>query len=174
MFLEERALLDHLFRNFGDNGGGMYFAIDYADIDPCYKEFKRFGNNEAVPAFRWDKGKMYGTAMGFHLGNETEFLYLHLQKRAMKFTPGLENEDSFMIIPNEFVKDHDLTPEEIQQSITPDHEYESEMFAKYPGIFRRATKAELIKNFFKKDKASMIISIKNVFNSICRRRLDIV
>ncbi|MBQ6972507.1 MAG: hypothetical protein IJP86_09180 [Synergistaceae bacterium] len=45
----------------------------------------------------------------------------------MNFTPGLEDEDSFMIVPNEFVKDHELTEDEAKSLMTPDAEYERAM-----------------------------------------------
>ena len=70
---------------------------------------------------------MFGLSLNGEEGNDIEYLYVHLQKRAMKFTPGLENEDSFMIVPNEFVKDHELTQEEIQSLLTPDPAYEAKM-----------------------------------------------
>ena len=80
---------------------------------------------EFVPAFRWKNGKLLGLSLNGETGNDKEYLYVHLQKRVMKFTPNLEHDNSFMIIPNEFVKDHGLTQEEIQEFIKPDPAYDS-------------------------------------------------
>ena len=86
------------------------------------------------------------------------------------FTPGLENEDSFMIIPNEFVKDHALTQEEIDVLMTPDPEYERAVMAKY-GIGIKRSIFERIRSFMKKDTASKIISLKMRWNKLIGRKL---
>ena len=93
-----------------------------------------WGWTKVIPAFRWIDGKVIALSFGGTPGLDLEYLYLHLQKRPMKFTPGLENENSFMVIPNEFVKDHELTQNEIQELMTPDPEFEQAQRAKYPGI----------------------------------------
>ena len=92
-----------------------------------------------------------------------------MQKRPMIFTPGLENEDSFMIIPNEFVKDHALTQEEIEALMTPDPEYERAYMAKHRqqrrGILGR------IRNFLTKSTPDKIITIKMRWNKLIGRKL---
>ena len=124
---EETILIEHLFSRFADEGDRQYWSDDYADISPCYRQFLRTRNFnetcEAIPAFRWKNGKLLGLSVDGKNGNDIEYLYVHLQKRAMNFTPGLENEDSFMIIPNEFVKDHELMPKETADLMRHDSGY---------------------------------------------------
>ena len=95
-----------------------------------------------------------------------EYLYIHLQKRAMNFTPGIEDEDSFMIIPNEFVKDHELTQEEIVALMTPDPEYKQAKisYAK-PTIIRR------IMRFIFKSRHEKIFYVKVLINKLLGRKL---
>ena len=123
---EEKALAAELFSRFTlAGGGGQYWSPDYADVHPYFKQFLVSGHT--VPAFRWENGRIFGLSLDGKTGNDTEYLYVHLQKRAMNFTPGLEDEDSFMIVPNEFVKDHELTEDEAKSLMTPDAEYERAM-----------------------------------------------
>lgn len=104
---------------------GQYYLPDFADIAVYPKEFRLAQDKSKIfPAFKWKNGKVYALTFRNNSLIETEYLYLHIQKRAMKFESGLENEDSFMIIPNEFVKDHELTHEEAQQLMKPDLYYE--------------------------------------------------
>ena len=102
-----------------------------------------------------------------------------MQKRPMNFTPGLENENSFMIIPNEFVKDHPLTQEEITSFMTPDADYERELTAKYgslfmpkPGLLSRIKMCikSLVKSCAGNDP-DKILRLKMRWNHLCRRRL---
>ena len=79
-----------------------------------------------------------------------EFIYVHLMKRKMEFTSGIEKESSFLIIPNKFVHDHELSPEEINIFTTPDPEYVK--------TFRRP-KRSLLK-FLRKRNSEKIINIK--------------
>ena len=85
----------------------------------------------------------------------------------MKFTPGLENEDSFMIIPNEFIKDYSPTIDEIRQFMMPDHEYEEFIRAKYGrgSIFKR------IGAFIASDRITKIVKLKKFMNRILGRKL---
>ncbi len=84
--------------------------------------------DKPIAAFRYDRGKLFGI---YPDGQEREFLHVHLQKRQMDFERGLENEDSFLIFPSGFAHDHEITREEITESITPSPEYEAEWEKKY-------------------------------------------
>ena len=86
----------------------------------------------------------------------------------MKFTPGIEEEDSFMIIPNEFVKDHELTQEEAEALMTPDPEYERTMTARYPHPRKFSQR---IKRLFACDAVRSIITLKSIWNKLRRRKL---
>ncbi|MBQ7154132.1 MAG: hypothetical protein IJR85_01105 [Synergistaceae bacterium] len=98
----------------------------------------------------------------------------------MKFTPGLENENSFMVIPNEFVKDHELTQEEIDSLMTPDPEFEQAQREKYPilwkhpkpSLFRRAKNfvKTLIKRAVNNDPEK-ILALKQRWNRFTGRTL---
>ena len=128
----------------------------------------------AIPAFRWKDGKIFALSVGGNTETNTEYLYLHIQKRTMMFTPGLENEDSFMIIPNEFVKDHALTNDEIASLMTPDPDYERAIAARYrvpihkPSILQRIK--TLIKRFVGNDP-DKILKLKMLWNRLLRRKL---
>jgi hypothetical protein len=89
----------------------------------------------------------------------------------MKFESCLENEDSFMIIPNEFVKDHELKREEAEALMQPDEAYYHERFSKYGGWMFEKTIAGRIKNFLKMDMTGKKIFIKKVLNRILSREL---
>lgn len=96
----------------------------------------------------------------------------------MNFTPGLENDSSFMIIPNEFVRDHTLTQEEIASLMTPDHEYERMMTAKYGRIFLPTGLIQRIKIGIKSmikhcvgNDPDKILQLKVRWNRIRRRKL---
>lgn len=147
-------------------GEEQYDSPDFADVSPCYRHFvlaRLFKQIfEIVPAFRWKDGKVYGLSVNGEMGNDIEYLYLHLQKRKMKFTPGLENEDSFMVIPNEFVKDHELTEDEARQCMLPDSSYEK---ANSMGIMY------LIKKLFRMDMKSNLVKLYPYFQLLKGKRL---
>ncbi len=88
----------------------------------------------------------------------------------MKFTPGLENEDSFLVVPNEFIRDHELSDEEITAFTTPDAEYEKILRSKY-SRFRIKTIREKLQEFLHGDTGCKIIKFKNLINKLLRRRL---
>lgn len=95
----------------------------------------------------------------------------------MKFTPGLEAEDSFMIIPNEFVRDHELTQEEITASMTPDPEYERMINVKYGWgqkmtVIERMAVIERIKRFMSKNRSEKIFALKTRLNRLLGRKLS--
>ena len=168
---EETMLATQLFSNFADGGGGQYYKLDFADIQPFYKEFRQFKYyNEVIPAFRWQNGKLFGIGGNGEFSNNYEFLYVHFQKREMKFTPGLENEDSFLIIPNEFVKDHELTQDEIKAFITPDDEYASYINNKY---LPRRTLLKRIKLFLSRSTRDKFYRFKFRLNQLLGRELYI-
>ena len=147
----------------------MYYSPDFADIHIMFKEFKGWEQDAPViPAFRWKDGKIFALAVGGRAGNNVEQLYVHLQKRAMKFTAGLENESSFMIIPNEFVSDHQLTQEEILSLMRPSPEYELEQRLKFS---RKMTILERIRLFCSYDTAYKVIRIKTLWNHLLGRKL---
>ena len=165
----EAAITNHLFSNFAVDGG-QYYSHDYADICLTRYQFVCIDDTklkESVPAFRWKDGKIFGLSLNGEAGNDREYRYVHLPKRAMKFTPGLENEDSFMIIPNEFVKDHELTQEEIKALMTPDPEYERRIAAKYPPT----TFAKKIKSFIFGSRHRKILYFKGLVNRLLGRKL---
>ena len=81
---------------------------------------------ETVPAFRWKDGKLFGLSLNGETGHDKEYLYVHLQKRQMQFRLGLENEDSFLITPNEFISDRELTQEDLHSFMMPDPVYDKE------------------------------------------------
>lgn len=83
----------------------------------------------------------------------------------MKFESGTENWKSFMIIPNEFVRDHELTFDEIQDLIMSDKGYSQ--LNKSHG---RSLKSK-IKRFIKGSVPEKILYIKNRINRILGRRL---
>lgn len=89
----------------------------------------------------------------------------------MNFAPGLENEDSFMIIPNEFVKDHELTQKEITASMTPDPEYERRLKAKY-GWRDKMSIIDRIKRFISRSRKDKIFRLKSRLNWLLGRRLS--
>ena len=89
-FFEERMLATELFSNFGDGGGGQYYNLDFADVFSEYKEFRITKKiSEVIPAFKWQNGHVLGVGNIGELSSNYEFLYVHLQKRVMKFTPDL-------------------------------------------------------------------------------------
>ena len=88
----------------------------------------------------------------------------------MIFSAGLENENSFLIIPNEFVKDHALTQEEVTEYLTPDSGYEKAYRASYK-YFPEKPLAEQIRLLFKRDNAYKILRLKMLWNKLLGRRL---
>ena len=122
---------------------------------------------EKVSAFRWKDGHLYGLALNGEAGNDMEYLYVHLQKRSMKFTPGLEDEDSFMIVPNEFVRDHELTQEEISRFLTPDPQYEAAMRRKYS----HKPLGERIKNFLQAGTHAQIMRLRRRWHRLIGKKL---
>lgn len=148
---EETIFSENLFNRYVGEGK-QYDSLDFADINPIYKQFicvKYMRNAESVPAFRWDNGKLYGLAVNGEKGNDKEYIYLHLQKRAMKFVPDIEHEDSFLIVPNEFVKDHELSQEEITRYITPDPVYEHERKRGAAYFFRKLLDFDMMGRYIK-------------------------
>ncbi len=86
----------------------------------------------------------------------------------MIFPAELENNNSFMIIPNEFVKDRTLTQEEITALMTPDPEYLKAFMAKY---MRKRNIFQRIRHFLAGDRAEKIMIIKILWNNLLGRRL---
>ena len=88
----------------------------------------------------------------------------------MIFHEELANKNSFMIIPNEFVKDHTLTQEEISALMTPDPEYGRAFMAKYNiGVKRSIFKR--IGHFLARNRAEKILRLKkNLTESSCALR----
>ena len=152
-------------------GGGRYDRIVFADVDPAFKNFRCvvYRKLEDIAALRWTKGRLYGLAVNGDPECEKEYMYLHLQKRAMIFQAELENKDSFMIIPNEFVNDHPLTQEEITALMTPDPEY-----VKAHGqvsTFRKRSIFERVRHFLARSRAEKILRLKQFWNKLLGRRL---
>ena len=88
----------------------------------------------------------------------------------MRFTLGIEDWDSFMIIPNEFVKDHELSQEEITVLMTPNAEYEQ---ARKVAInSKKTTLINRIKRFIFKSWPEKIYFIKIYMNRFLGRRLQ--
>ncbi|MBR0151816.1 MAG: hypothetical protein IJP89_10700 [Synergistaceae bacterium] len=164
MAFEEYVLTEKLFDEFV--GEEQYDSFDFADIFADFRQFiraKLFRDRlETIPAFRWKEGKVYGLSVNGESGNDVEYLYLHLQKRKMKFTPGLENEDSFMIIPNEFVKDHELTQDEARQYMMPDSSYEK---TNSQGIMY------LVRKLLRMDMKSTLVKLYPYFQLLKGKRL---
>ncbi|MBQ7561148.1 MAG: hypothetical protein IJS99_04870, partial [Synergistaceae bacterium] len=138
---------------------------------PYVKEFKDCCNSEIIPAFRWENGKIFGIGGDVERSKNYEFIYIHLQKRAMKFTPGLENEDSFLIVPNEFIRDHELSDEEITAFTTPNAEYEKILCTKYNSFYPNTKGLRRLKDFLKNDTGYKIIMFKKLINKLLRRKL---
>ena len=155
-------------------GGGQYYSPDFADISPLHKQFQHHpGKNltELIPAFIWKDGKLYGLAINGKLGSEKEYLYAHFQKRIMNFTPGIENEDSFMIIPNDFVKEHELTQAEIQALMKPSPEYVQSVLERLGWTGKKKPLIERIKTFLSLSKAEKIVRLKLRWNKLLKRKL---
>ena len=171
---DEFELSEHLFANFVGEGR-QYFSPDFADPSVFYKEFRSWNGRTVTPAYRWKNGRVFSLAVNGNPELTIEHLYMHFIKRPMKFTPGLEEESSFMAVPNEFVKDHELTQEEIAQLMTPDPQYEQEMYAKYGKMFGpRPTILSRIKTLIKKlvsNDPEKIYKLKLLENRLLRRRL---
>ena len=154
--LDEIGLTARLFNNFTDGGGG-YYAVEFAGIATGYKQFICSGRT--VSAFRWNKGKLYGLAIEGCPERNIEYMYAHVQSRAMRFNASLLEKDSFMFVPNEFTEDHELTYEEIQASLTPDPEYERmRLPAKRNSFLRRVWK------FIRVTRAEKILYLKEIYN----------
>ncbi len=86
----------------------------------CY----RYGVlSEKVPAFRWKYGKTIGLAVDGDITRNTEYMYIHF-RRKMIFDESLADDDSFMICPLGFVKDHEFSEGEMQALMMPCREYE--------------------------------------------------
>ena len=139
---------------------------------PTYLQFRCLSNDgsDTIPALRWKRGNLYGLSLNGESGHDKEYLYVHLQKRAMTVPPGLEKEDSFMINPNEFVRDHELTQEEITSFITPNPEYERAMRVKYSWGIRK-TPLQWLRSFFASDFAYKRLRLKGLMNKIFGRKL---
>ena len=168
---DEISLNYQLFSKFV--GDKRYYRYDYADIHPYYKQFIQCKVDEVIPAFRWQNGKVFGIGNKGELSSNYEFLYVHLQKRAMKFTPGLENEDSFLIVPNEFLRDHELTDEEIKIFTASDVEYEKFVREKYNWCVtpKKQTISERIRVFWNRPIGEKIYRFKFRWNKFFDRKL---
>ena len=160
--------------------GGQYYAPDFVDIYPITKEFRNGNGKRVFPAFRWKDGKIIALAVDGNPDLNIEYLYVHLQKRPMQFTLGLENENSFLVIPSEFVKDHELSPEEIQSLMIPDLEYNQAMSINFKGMWTvKATLIRRIKNGIKKliksrvgNDPEKILRLKMRWNKLRGRKLN--
>ena len=181
MYIEESALTENLFSNFAVGGGGhnrQFDSVDCADLYERWEPFYcyRYGMlSENLPAFVWDKGTITGLALYGDPARTQEYLYIHLQKRQMKFDDSIAKLDKFMILPTEFTEFHDLTREEIDDLMKPNPEYERRHNEKYntPKI-PNVSKWNIIgriKNFFKRSPIERIIRIKGRWNQFRKRRL---
>ena len=169
---DESPLTENLFDQFaGCGNSAQYDRAVFADVDAWHKNFIRtqyYILCERIPAFRWTHGKLYGLALDGDPECEQEYLYVHFQKRQMKFTPGLENADSFMAIPNEFVSDHELTQKEIDTSFAPDPDYTREVNAKYR---KNRTLLERVRTFCSHERAGNLVWLKMRWNKLLGRSL---
>ena len=168
MHFDELALIENLFSKYADGGGGYYDRVVFADVSPSVRQFRCSGYDiplETVAAFKWKDGVLEGLGIDGDPETVKEYLYVHLQKRAMKFEPGIENWKSFMIIPNEFVRDHELTFDEIQNLIMP-RKGDLQLMPSS----RRNMKSK-IKRFINVSIPEKILYLKNVINRILGRRL---
>ena len=89
----------------------------------------------------------------------------------MNFTPGIENEDSFMIIPNDFVKEHELTQAEIQALMKPSPEYVQSVLERLGWTGKKKPLIERIKTFLSLSKAEKIVRLKLRWNKLLKRKL---
>lgn len=74
--------------------------------------------NYKYQLFKWENGKIFR----YYMENETikkdEFMYIHLLKRKMKYSPDRKvtgKNESFIITPNKFIKDEELTVARLKQ-----------------------------------------------------------
>ena len=109
-----------------------------------------------------------------------EYMYLHIQKRPMNFTPGLEKEDSFMVISNEFVKDHELIPEDIHTLMTPSPESGQSFYGAGGGAKPKFSLFSTVRNIIIKlvrlytgDDRAKILKLKQHCNKLLHRKLPI-
>lgn len=109
---------------------------------------------------QWENGRLYGRCINGDRNNEAEYMYVHFQKRDMNFTPCLEDEDSFMIIPNEFIKSRAFSDSELQDLMLDDPEYETEFRKKYTNFFVTKSFLTYVKMFFEADTYGKIIGLK--------------
>lgn len=58
--------------------------------------------------FRWNKGKLFRIFLKDHRICEQEVIYVHFLKRPMALKFDLLSDDSFLIIPNQFIPDSEL------------------------------------------------------------------
>ena len=140
MFFDESKLLVELFDKFV--GGKQTRITGRAEVVAYRRQFTL--GEIPMRAFRWDRGKLYGFCDD---GEVKEFSYVHLQKRAMNFDRGLESNDSFLILPTKFTEDHELTQEEITDSMTPSSEYVAQWEKKHRQTTPSAKLARRFENF---------------------------
>lgn len=82
-----------------------YTPSDFADIDRTKYNFLvlNMQNKLTKSLFTWNKGKLYYYYILEGKIQKKEYMYAHFQKRKMKVTKCSTSEDSFSIVPNEFV-----------------------------------------------------------------------
>lgn len=127
---DENALAENLFDTFASTR--QWDRVDFADIAPDRKPFvcSRYDKLcETLAALRYDNGKLYGLAVNGDINKNTEYLYVHLQKRKMTIEDGLEDfekNDKFLILPTGFVKNKNLSQEDVNFLMERDEEWERE------------------------------------------------
>lgn len=177
LYFDESAFTRKLFATFADVNK-CYDAKNFADMTPFCREFRDFrAMSEAIPAFRWHDGKIYALHSD---GQESECMYVHFQKRRMKFIAGLEDKKSFLILNDGFVEDHELTANEITCLISPEPKYEFAMREKYknnPGWQEEPEKTlyQRVKTFFLREivrifirlKVILVAQVNKIFTSSC-------
>lgn len=74
--------------------------------------------NYEYQLFKWENGKIFR----YYVENETikkdEFMYIHLLKRKMEYSPDINakvKNSSFIITPNKFIKDEEMTDTRLKQ-----------------------------------------------------------
>ena len=80
------------------------------EVDQKYKFLYCMGRRGKW-GFSWNNGKLIGYN---NLGEKTELMYIHLQKRKLNVDDNKEVADKFCIVPNRFINDC-----EIDKNITP-------------------------------------------------------
>lgn len=129
---DEGFLLEDIF-----DGYKTYKVKDHADIQWRKKEFTLaiengcLMDNSLLPQiYVWSNGKLYMYFLKDGTVRKREYSYLHLQKRHMLYNADILNYDSFIIIPNTFIKYTDIVKDIIIKYSLPDKEYEYKMLNK--------------------------------------------